>query len=80
MRSAKLGRLHSLASQLLLTYFGALLLTVVVIAGGLWMLVGRHQELMTRFDLMNETNLLKESLRYDSSGRAIGLVLPNDAS
>jgi signal transduction histidine kinase len=80
MRSAKFGRLHSLASQLLLTYVGALLLTVVVIAGGLWLLVGRNQELMTRFDLVNETDLLKDSLRFDSSGRAVGLVLPNDAS
>jgi two-component system sensor histidine kinase QseC len=80
MRSAKFGRLRSLASQLLLTYVGALLLTVVVIAGGMWMLVGRHQELMTRFDLVNETNLLQDSLRFDSSGNAVGLVLPNDAS
>jgi signal transduction histidine kinase len=80
MRSAKFLRLRSLAFQLLLTYVGALLLTVVVIVGGLWMLVGRHQELMTRFDLMNETNLLKASLRFDSSARAVGLVLPNDAS
>jgi signal transduction histidine kinase len=80
MRSAKFGRLRSLAFQLLLTYVGALLLTLVVIAAGLWMLVGRHQELMTRFDLMNETKLLEESLRFDSGGRAIGLVLPNDAS
>jgi len=80
MRSAKFGRLHSLDIQLLLTYVGALLLTVVMIAGGLWLLVGRNEELMTRFDLMNETNLLKDSLRFDSSGRAVGLVLPNDAS
>ena len=80
MRSAKFSRLHSLAFQLTLTYVGALLLTAAVIAGGLWLLVGRHQELMTRFDLMNETNLLKENLRFDSSGRAVGFVLPNDAS
>jgi signal transduction histidine kinase len=80
MRSAKFGRLHSLAFRLLLTYVGALLLTVAVIAGGLWMLVGRHQDLMTHFDLMNETNLLKDSLRFDSSDRPVGLVLPNDAS
>jgi len=80
MRSAKFGRLDSLASQLLLTYVGALLLTVAVIAGGLWMLIGRHQELMTRFDLRNETKLLEDSLRWDSSGRAAGLVLPNDAT
>jgi two-component system, OmpR family, sensor histidine kinase QseC len=80
MRSAKYGRLHSLAFQLLLTYLGALMLTVVVIAGGLWLLVIRNQDLMTRFDLVNETDLLKESLRFDSSGRAVGLVLPNDAS
>jgi signal transduction histidine kinase len=80
MRCAKFGRLHSLASQLLLTYVGALLLTVVVIAGGLWLLVGRHPELMTGFDLMNEIHLLEDSLRFDSSGRAVGLVLPNDAS
>jgi signal transduction histidine kinase len=80
MRSATLGRFRSLASQLLLTYIGALLLTLVVIAGGLWLLVGRNQELMTRFDLMNETQLLKESLQFDSSGRAVGLVLPHDAS
>jgi len=65
---------------LLLTYVGALLLTLAVIAGGLWMLVGRDQELMTRFDLLNETKLLKESLRFDASGRPIGLILPNDAS
>jgi len=80
MRSAKVGRFHSLASQLLLTYIGALLLTVMVIAGGLWLLVGRNQERMTRFDLMNETHLLEESLQFDSSGRAVALVLPNNAS
>jgi signal transduction histidine kinase len=80
MRSAKHGRLLSLASQLLVTYVGALLLTVVLIAGGLWMLLGRDQERMTRFDLMNETRLLEDSLRFDSNGRAVGLVLPNDAS
>jgi signal transduction histidine kinase len=80
MRSAKFVRLRSLDTQLLLTYFGALLLTVVVIAGGLWLLIGRNQALMTRFDLVNESNLLKDSLRFDSSGRAVGLVLPNDAS
>jgi signal transduction histidine kinase len=80
MRSAKCGRLRSLAFQLLLTYVGALILTVLVIAGGLWLLVLRNHELMTRLDLVNETNLLKDSLRFDSSGRAVDLVLPNDAS
>jgi signal transduction histidine kinase len=80
MRSAKFGRLHSLATQLLLTYVGALLLTLAVIAGGLWFLVGRNQALMTRFDLVNETNLLKDSLQFDSGGHPVGLVLPNDAS
>jgi len=80
MRSRKFRRLHSLAFQLLLTYLGGLLLTVVVIVGGLLLLIGRHPELMTRFDLMNETNLIEEGLRFDSSGRAVGLVLPNDAS
>jgi len=80
MRSAKFDRLRSLAFQLLLTYVGALILTVLVIAGGLWLLLLRNHELMTRFDLVNETNLLQDSLRFDSSGRAVGLVLPNDAS
>jgi signal transduction histidine kinase len=80
MRSAKHGRLHSLASQLLVTYVGALLLTVVVIAGGLGILRGRDQAQMTRFDLMNEAHVLEDSLRFDSNGRAVGLVLPNDAS
>jgi signal transduction histidine kinase len=80
MRSAKFGPLRSLASQLLLTYVGALLLTVAAIATGLWLLIGRHQEVMTRFDLTNETKLLEESLRFDAGGRAVGVVLPNDAS
>jgi len=80
MRSAKFVRLHSLAFQLLVTYVGALLLTMAVILSGLWLLVGHHPELMTRFDLTNETNLLKDSLRFDSRGRAVGLILPNDAS
>jgi len=80
MRSTKYNKFHSLAVQLLLTYVGGLLLTVAVIAAGLWLLIGRHQELMTRFDLLNETKLLTESLRFDSSGHPIGLVLPNDAS
>jgi signal transduction histidine kinase len=80
MRSAKFSKLQSLAFQLLLTYVGALILTVVVIVGGLWMLVERHPELMTRFDLINETKLLQESLRFDSRGHPVGVVLPNDAS
>ena len=80
MRSAKFGRLHSLAFQLLITYVVALLLTVVVIAGGLWMLLGSNPERMTRFDLFNESHMLEESLQFDPSGRAVGLVLPNDAS
>jgi len=65
---------------LLVTYVGALLLTGVLVAGGLWMLLGRDQQQMTRFDLMNESHLLEDSLRFDSNGRAVGLVLPNDAS
>jgi signal transduction histidine kinase len=65
---------------LLVTYVGALLLTVVLIAAGLWMLLGRDQERMRRFDLTNEAHLLIDSLRFDSNGRAAGLVLPNDAS
>jgi signal transduction histidine kinase len=79
MRSAKYGRLSSLASQLLVTYVGALLLTLGLIAAGLWNLVGRHQELMNRFDLFNETRLLKSGLRYDTGGRPISLSLPSDA-
>jgi len=76
----KYARFHSLAFQLLVTYVVALLLTLVVIGAGLWMLLGNNRELMTRFDLFNEARLLKDSLQFDSSGRAVGLVLPNDTS
>jgi signal transduction histidine kinase len=79
MQSAKYTRLRSLASQLLVTYVCALLLTLGLIAGGLWTLLGRHQALMTRFDLFNEARLLKNGLTYDAGGRPIGLSLPNDA-
>jgi signal transduction histidine kinase len=79
MLSAKHGRLRSLASQLLVTYVGALLLTLAVIAVGLWALLGRDQERMTRLDLFNEARLLKSGLRFDAAGRPVSLVLPNDA-
>ena len=80
MRSARFGRLHSLAFQLFITYVVALLFTLLLIAAGLWTLLGSHPERLTRLDLINEARLLKDSLRFDSRGRAISLVLPNNSS
>jgi two-component system sensor histidine kinase QseC len=80
MRCTKIIRFDSLASQLLVTYVTALMLTVVVIAGSVLALLANHQDWMNRVDMLNETRLLEDSLRFDPGGRVAGMALPDDAS
>jgi signal transduction histidine kinase len=78
MRSAIRRWVHSLGARLLATYVAALLLTVAGIIFGIWMLLCRHEDRMTRFDLQNEARLLADSLQFDRNGTPFVMSLPSE--
>src|SRR3981081_2748076 len=80
MRFVSSRWLHSLAARLLGTYVAALMLTMCFIACALWFRFSQDVSVTTQTRLRQAANLLDRSIRFDSAGLPVAVVLPPDLS
>jgi two-component system sensor histidine kinase QseC len=80
MRFVSFHWLHSLAAKLLCTYVAALVLTMCFIAFPLWFSFRQDVSVVIHAQLGRTANLLHRSLRFDSAGLPVAVVLPPDLS
>jgi two-component system sensor histidine kinase QseC len=80
MRFVSSRWLRSLAARLLGTYVAALMLTMCFIACALWFSFSQDVSVTTQVQLRRAADLLHRSLRFDSAGLPVAVVLPADLS
>src|ERR1700730_2771400 len=81
MRFVSSRWLHSLAARLLGTYVAALMLTTCFVAGALWFRFNQDVSVTTQAQLRQASNLLHRSIRFDSAGLpVVVMLLPSDLS
>ena len=80
MRFVSSRWLHSLAARLLGTYVGAVMLTMCLISCALWFRFSQDVSVTTQTRLRQAANLLDRSIRFDSAGLPVAVMLPPDLS
>jgi two-component system, OmpR family, sensor histidine kinase QseC len=80
MRFVSFRWLRSLVARLLCTYVAALMLTMCFMACALWFSFSQDVGVTTQVQLRRAASLLHRSLRFDSAGLPVAVVLPRDLS
>jgi two-component system, OmpR family, sensor histidine kinase QseC len=80
MRFVSSRWLHSMAARLLGTYVVALMLTMCFIACALWFRFSQDVSVTTQAQLREATDMLRRSLRFDSAGLPVAVMVRPDLS